>query len=72
MVSGVDQGGGSNPEVKQAQLKELLTQYGPVEFIWFEHALGDGGLDQPATAAFVKSLQPGCFVGFNHGPPAGD
>ncbi len=72
MTSGVDQGGGSNPEVKKAQLKELLTQYGPVEFIWFEHALGDGGLDQPATAAFVKSLQPGCFVGFNHGPPAGD
>lgn len=72
MTSGVPQGGGSNPVVKKAQLKELLTQYGPVEFIWFEHALGDGGLDQPATAAFVKSLQPGCFVGFNHGTPAGD
>jgi alpha-L-fucosidase len=72
MVSGVDQGGGSNPEVKKAQLKELLTEYGPVEFIWFEHSLGDGGLNHQATAAFVKSLQPGCFVGFNHGPPAGD
>ena len=44
--------------MKKAQLRELLTQYGPVEFIWFDTALGDGELDHEATAAFVKSLQP--------------
>jgi len=61
---------GVNPTVKKAQLKELLTQYGPIEWIWFDHAIGDGGLSHKETAAFVKSLQPGCFVGFNHGDQA--
>lgn len=37
-------GGGANPEMKKAQLKELLTQYGPIEYIWFDHAVGEGGL----------------------------
>jgi alpha-L-fucosidase len=73
----VDAGGegywrdGRNPAVKQAQLRELLTNYGPIEYIWFDHAIGDGGLDHAATAALVKSIQPGCFVGFNHGPQDG-
>jgi alpha-L-fucosidase len=58
--------------VKQAQLRELLSQYGSIEFIWFDHAAGDGGLSHDQTVAFVKSLQPGCFVGFNSGAPAGD
>jgi alpha-L-fucosidase len=64
--------GGFTPEMKKAQLKELLTQYGPIEYIWFDHAQGDGGLDHEQTTAFCKALQPGCFVGFNNGPPAGD
>lgn len=64
--------GGSNPAVKQAQLKELLTQYGRIEFIWFDHAVGDGGLSHAETVSFVKSFQPGCFVGFNSGAPAGN
>ncbi len=72
LIAGIPQAGGANPEVKKAQLRELLANYGPIEFIWFDHALGDGGLDHKATAAFVKSLQPGCFVGFNSGEPAGD
>jgi alpha-L-fucosidase len=63
--------GGYNPELKKAQLKELLTQYGPVEYIWFDHAVGEGGLSHKDTVAFVKSLQPGCFVGFNHGDQQG-
>ncbi len=63
---------GPNPEMKKAQLKELLTQYGPIEYIWFDHAVGDGGLSHEETVAFCKALQPGCFIGFNHGPPAGD
>ncbi len=63
--------GGYNPEMKKAQLKELLTQYGPIEYIWFDHAIGDGGLGHKETIAFVKAIQPGCFVGFNHGDQAG-
>ena len=63
---------GPNPEMKKAQLKELLTQYGPIEYIWFDHAVGDGGLSHEETVAFCKALQPDCFIGFNHGPPAGD
>jgi len=64
--------GGYNPEMKKAQLKELLTQYGPVEYIWFDHAVGDGGLSHAETFALCKSLQPDCFIGFNHGAAAGD
>jgi len=64
--------GGYNPGLKKAQLKELLTQYGPIEYIWMDHAIGDGGLGHPETVAFCKSLQPDCFIGFNHGPAAGD
>ena len=55
MISGIPQAGGINPEVKKAQLKELLTQYGPIEFIWFDHALGDGGLNHEATVPFMSS-----------------
>ena len=36
--------GGNNPEMKKAQLKELTTKYGPIEFFWMDHAIGDGGL----------------------------
>lgn len=63
--------GGINPEMKKAQLKELLTQYGPVEFIWFDHAVEDGGLSHQETVEFVHTLQPNTFCGFNSGKPAG-
>ena len=63
--------GGTDPEMKKAQLRELLTMYGPIEYIWFDHAVGDGGLSHAETIMFVKSLQPGCFVGFNHGDQEG-
>jgi len=64
-------GVGKNPEMKKAQLKELLTRYGPIEYIWFDHAVGDGGLSHKETIAFCKSLQPSCFIGFNHGDQEG-
>jgi alpha-L-fucosidase len=63
--------GGSNPELKKAQLRELLTGYGPIEYIWFDHAIGNGGLSHAETLAFCKSLQPDCFIGFNHGDQTG-
>lgn len=68
---GRSQKGGSNPDMKKAQLKELLTQYGPVEFIWFDHAVGDGGLSHEETTAWVHQFQPDCFAGYNHGAPSG-
>jgi alpha-L-fucosidase len=64
-------GEGRNPQMKKAQLKELLTQYGPIQYIWFDHAVGDGGLSHPETVAWCKSFQPGCFVGFNSGNQEG-
>ena len=55
-----------------AQLKELLTNYGPVRAIWF-----DGWWDHdedktpfdwqlPEQYAMIHSLQPGCLIGNNH------
>ncbi len=64
-------GEGKNPEMKKAQLKELCTQYGPIEFFWMDHAAGDGGLSHKETVEWVHKFQPNCFVGFNHGAPAG-
>ena len=64
--------GNNNPEMKKAQLKELCTEYGPIEFFWFDHAYTDGGLNHIETTAWVKQFQPDCFVGFNHGQVAGD
>ena len=63
--------GGYNPEMKKAQLEELLTEYGPIEFIWFDRAAGDGGLSHDETTAWVNQLQPNCVVGYNHGDPSG-
>jgi alpha-L-fucosidase len=60
-----------NPEMKKAQLRELCTRYGPIEFFWMDHAQGTGGLDHRATMEWVRTFQPNCFVGFNNGAPAG-
>jgi len=62
---------GANPEAKKAQLRELCTQYGPIEFYWMDHATNDGGLSHEETVEWVHRFQPNCFVGFNHGTPAG-
>ena len=63
---------GINPQVKKAQLAELLTRYGPIEFIWLDNAVGDGGLNHLQTTEWVKRFQPNCFVGFSSGQPAGE
>jgi alpha-L-fucosidase len=60
-------GSGRNPEVEKAQLRELCTKYGPIEFFWMDCAAGHAGLSHEETVAWVKSFQPGCFVGFNGG-----
>ncbi len=59
-------------DYKRAQLKELCTLYGPVDFFWMDHAAcGDGGLSHVKTVEWIHKFQPNCFVGFNHGQPAG-
>ncbi len=59
-------------ETKKAQYKELLTLYGPIEFVYEDNAAcGDGGLSHEETVKWVTSFQPNCFMGFNHGQPAG-
>jgi alpha-L-fucosidase len=70
-VDGKGGKGGSNPEMKKAQIKELCTLYGPIEFFWMDHAIGDGGLNHRETVEWVASFQPDCFVGFNTGQTAG-
>ncbi len=64
--------GGYTPEMKKAQLKELLTEYGPIEYIWFDHAQTDGGLSHQETVAWCHRWQPGTLIGFNHGQAAGE
>jgi alpha-L-fucosidase len=64
-------GEGINQEIKKAQLEELCTEYGPIEFFWMDHAVGDGGLSHAETVEWVHQFQPNCFVGFNHGEAAG-
>jgi len=66
-----ERNGGKNPEVKKTQLRELLTQYGPLEFWWMDHAIGTGGLSHKETVEWMHQFQPNTFVGFNHGQPAG-
>ncbi len=61
-----------NPEMKKAQLRELLTQYGPIEYIWFDHAAGTAGLSHDETTAFCHEVQPHTLIGYNHGEPSGE
>ena len=64
--------GKRDPARKRAQLRELLTRYGPIEFVWLDPAIGDGGLDHGETTRFIKALQPECMVGYANGPAGGD
>ena len=68
---GAGNGSGQDAEKEKAQLTELLTGYGPVEYLWVDHAAGTGGLSHAEFLALCKALQPGCFVGFNHGDQTG-
>lgn len=64
--------GFKNPEMKRAQLTELMTQYGEIALIWLDVAQWDGGLDHRETEELIRKYQPNCFVGVNHGRPVGD
>jgi len=53
------------------QIRELLTQYGPLAGIWFDPIMGFYGrpdlfpIDE--TYALVRSLQPQCLISFKQG-----
>ncbi|TKG91510.1 hypothetical protein EYV94_21015 [Puteibacter caeruleilacunae] len=70
-VDGKWKKGGTNPTAKKAQLKELCTLYGDIEFFWMDHAVGDGGLSHKETVDWIHKFQPNCFIGFNTGQTAG-
>jgi alpha-L-fucosidase len=53
------------------QLRELLTQYGPLAGIWFDPLMGYYCRPElypiQETYALVRSLQPGCLISFKQG-----
>jgi alpha-L-fucosidase len=52
-------------EMQIAQLTELLTRYGPIDYLWFDHY----GCHNPSTRIWdavtkaAKQLQPHCLIG---------
>jgi len=58
-----NQKGLSYPEFMEGQLTELLTQYGPIAMLWFDH--GHPSLTRDHVVAIhrtIKRLQPECLV----------
>ena len=42
----------------QAEIRELLSNYGQIDLLWFDWDLGEPMYDQAGTYALVKKLQP--------------
>lgn len=54
------------------QLEELLTNYGPIDIIWFDTPGSFSKEDAIALKAWVKELQPDCLVSNRVGHDLGD
>jgi alpha-L-fucosidase len=54
------------------QLKELLTQYGPVGLIWFDTPVSISREQSARIRRYVKKLQPSCLVSGRIGHGLGD
>jgi alpha-L-fucosidase len=54
------------------QVKELLTQYGPIGLIWFDTPLTMTDAQSKDLEAFVGSIQPDCIVNGRVGNGFGD
>jgi len=58
-------------EFAHAQLRELLTQYGPLAGIWLDPIRGYYARPDlfpvEKTYALIRSLQPGCLISFKQG-----
>ncbi|MDR3688002.1 MAG: alpha-L-fucosidase [Fimbriimonas sp.] len=46
----------------QGEIRELLTQYGRIDLLWFDYDGGTVPWDQEGTYALVKKLQPGIII----------
>jgi alpha-L-fucosidase len=46
----------------QGELKELLTNYGKIDLLWFDHDGRSAPWDQERTYSLVKSLQPQIII----------
>jgi len=46
----------------QAEIRELLTNYGKIDLIWFDYDGGEAVWDPQTTYAMVKKLQPGIVI----------
>lgn len=46
----------------QAELRELLGNYGRIDLLWFDYDGGDAVWDQAKTYALVRQLQPGIVI----------
>ena len=46
----------------QSQLRELLTNYGRVDLLWFDTDGGPALWDQPTTYRIIKTLQPNIII----------
>lgn len=46
----------------QGELRELLTNYGKIDLLWFDWDAGEPLYDQPTTYALVKELQPNIII----------
>ena len=60
-----------NEKVKP-QVKELLTNYGPVSFIWFDTPISIKAEQSKDLVEFVHELQPACLVSDRIGHGMGD
>ncbi|TCP23527.1 alpha-L-fucosidase [Scopulibacillus darangshiensis] len=56
------------------QIKELLTEYGPIGLMWFDTAGGLSKEDSEEMVQLVRSLQPDCLINsrVSHCPGMGD
>ena len=54
------------------QLKELLTQYGPIGLIWFDTPMDMQIEESRELARYVRKLQPNCLVSGRIGNNVGD
>lgn len=54
------------------QLRELLTQYGPIGLIWFDTPVGISREQSQMLKDFVHELQPDCLVSGRIGNDLGD
>ncbi len=54
-----------------AQMRELLTQYGPLAGLWLDPLMGYYGRPElfplKETYGLIRSLQPGCLISFKQG-----